>query len=172
MSTPRVNTAPTVWTPYLRKPVRVAFSSTLTQLYQRFSCVWWAKPSNWVPTWPISEMTISSFEPRREGALNVHVEAARAEERHLVAEHVAELDHLAGLDELRRVHHRRGGLAVHRAALVGRPPLRRAALARIRRRPGRRLSKGGGRGEQQRPAEGGGKRFHGRPSRLPALAAG
>src|SRR5829696_2191935 len=65
MSTPRVNTAPTVWTPYLRKPVRVAFSSTLTQLYQRFSCVWWAKPSNWVPTWPISEMTISSFEPRR-----------------------------------------------------------------------------------------------------------
>ena len=40
-------------------------TSTLTQLYQRFSFVWWAKPSNWVPTWPISLSTVSSLEPRR-----------------------------------------------------------------------------------------------------------
>src|SRR3712207_8132248 len=51
-----------------------------------------------------------------------------------VAEHVPELDHLAGPDQLRGVHDRGGGLAVHRAALVVRPPLRRAALALRRRR--------------------------------------
>ena len=27
--------------------------------------VWWVKPSNCVPTWPISATTSSSFEPRR-----------------------------------------------------------------------------------------------------------
>jgi hypothetical protein len=58
-----------------------------------------------VPTWPISETTSSSFEPRllenavHERALDVHIEAAGAEERHLVVEHVRQLDHLAGLDE-------------------------------------------------------------------------
>ena len=42
----------------------MAFSETLKQLYQESRCVWWAKPSNWVPTWPSSVTTISSFEPR------------------------------------------------------------------------------------------------------------
>ena len=27
--------------------------------------VWWLKVSNWVPTWPISATTSSSFDPRR-----------------------------------------------------------------------------------------------------------
>ena len=40
-----------------------------------------------------------------ERALDVHVEAARAEERHRGPEHMRELDHLAGLDQLRGVEH-------------------------------------------------------------------
>ena len=51
--------------PSLLKPLRVAFSSTLKQLYQLSSWVWCAKPSNCVPTWPISVITISSLLPRR-----------------------------------------------------------------------------------------------------------
>ncbi len=65
-----------------------------------------------------------------EGALGVHVEDARPEERHAGAEDVAELDHLAGLDEPRAAQHRLRVLhVIARAALVARAPLRRAALA-------------------------------------------
>ena len=53
-----------MWIPSLLNPPRVAFSSTLKQLYQLLRCVWCAKPSNWVPTWPISDKTSSSLLPR------------------------------------------------------------------------------------------------------------
>src|SRR5712671_8133277 len=65
-----------------------------------------------------------------EGALGVHIEDARAEEGHAGPENVAELDHLAGLDEPRAAQHGLGILhVISRAALVARAPLRRAALA-------------------------------------------
>jgi hypothetical protein len=86
-----------------------------------------------------------------ERALDVHVEAPRAEERHAGAEHLPELDDLAGLDQLDRVEH---GLRLHvigRAALVARAPFRRAARAFRRRRPTRRLGEGGRAGQERGP---------------------
>ena len=77
-----------------------------------------------------------------ERALHVHVEASRAEERHLVVHHVGDLDDLARLDELFGPHHACGLHVVARAALVARSPLRRAALALGRHGPG--LRRGGG----------------------------
>ena len=65
MSTPRVTRAPTFWTPSFEKPFRVAVSSTVKQLYMLLPMVWWLKPSNCVPTCPISETTSSSLLPRR-----------------------------------------------------------------------------------------------------------
>src|SRR5213594_3514225 len=65
-----------------------------------------------------------------EGALGMQVENARAEEGHAGPEDVAELDHLAGLDETRAAQYGLGILhMVPRAALVARAPFRRAALA-------------------------------------------
>ena len=45
-----------------------------------------------------------------ECAFDVHVQASRAEERHIRIEHVSELDDLAGLDQLDCVEH---GLRLH-----------------------------------------------------------
>ena len=79
-----------------------------------------------------------------ERALGVHVEAPRPEERHAGTEHVRELDHLAGLDQLRGVHHGRGLLMIARTALVGCAPFRRTALAFRRNGPAWCLRVGGG----------------------------
>ena len=109
---------------------------------------WCENMSNCVPTWPSSVMTSSSFElrllraERAVGALGVEVEAARAEERHVAGQHAAELDDLAGADQLRRPRHARRRDVVGGAALVGRAPLRRAALLRRRRRPRLRRRRG------------------------------
>src|SRR6266542_34794 len=70
-----------------------------------------------------------------ECAFGVHVESARAEERHLGVECVADLDHFARANELRRSQH---GLRLHvvaGAALVVRSPLRGTALGVGRRLP-------------------------------------
>ena len=55
---------PTRSIPSFVKPVRVEVSSSLKQLYMLLPMVWWLKPSNCVPTWPISPTTISSLLPR------------------------------------------------------------------------------------------------------------
>jgi hypothetical protein len=135
--TPRVNSAPTLWMPNFLKPLRSVFSSTFWQLYQLLRWVWCAKPSNCVPTWPSSvhDLFVRGAhvgELVHEGALGVHVEAPRSEERHAGAEHVREFDH------------RRGLLMIARAALVGRASFRRTALAFLRNGPGRGLREGGG----------------------------
>jgi hypothetical protein len=65
----------------------------------------------------------------------MNVEPARAEERHLVVEHVGDLDDLAGLDEPHRLFDGRGVLVIARAALVAGAPLRRTALFFRRHRP-------------------------------------
>jgi hypothetical protein len=52
----------------------------------------------------------------------VHVEAPRAEERHICIEHVPELDYVTGFDQLDRVEHRLRLHMVGRAALVARTP--------------------------------------------------
>ncbi len=57
-----------------------------------------------------------------EGALEMHVEAARAEERHGGAEHVGKIDHLAGLDQLDGFEHDRRLHQVAGAALVAGAP--------------------------------------------------
>ena len=64
MSNPRVIRNPTFSMPSLVKPVRVEISSSLKQLYMLAPMVWWLKPSNWVPTCPISAITSSSLLPR------------------------------------------------------------------------------------------------------------
>src|SRR5207302_1985717 len=64
ISTPRAKDAGAFCTPSLLKPERVAVSLTLKQLYIESPWVWCAKPSNCVPTWPISEVTTSSLLPR------------------------------------------------------------------------------------------------------------
>src|SRR5207302_304846 len=64
ISTPRAKNAGAFCTPSLLKPERVAVSLTLKQLYIESPWVWCAKPSNCVPTWPISEVTTSSLLPR------------------------------------------------------------------------------------------------------------
>jgi hypothetical protein len=53
---------------------------------------------------------------------DMEVEAARAGERHLVVEHMGELDDLAGLHQLERVEHGLRRDVVGGAALVGRAP--------------------------------------------------
>ena len=75
----------------------------------------------------------------QEGALDVHIEAARAEERHLVVEHVGQLDHLAGLDQAGGLDDGGRLLMVAGAALVAGTPLRWAAVPLRGRRPARRL---------------------------------
>src|SRR5439155_1208380 len=77
-----------------------------------------------------------------ERAFDVHVETSSAEKRHLVVEHVAELDHLSGLDQLDRIEHALRLHVIARAALVVRSPFRWAALALGRRRPAWRLRQG------------------------------
>ena len=64
-----------------------------------------------------------------ECALQVHVEAPRAEERHTSAKHVREVDHLAGLDQLDGVEHDLRFHEIAGAALVADAPFRRAASA-------------------------------------------
>src|SRR6266700_3818668 len=64
ISTPRAKIIPTFSTPSLVNPERVPTSLTLKQLYSESPIVWWAKPSNCVPTWPISLVTNSSLLPR------------------------------------------------------------------------------------------------------------
>src|SRR6266568_982733 len=64
ISTPRAKIIPTFSTPSLVNPERVPTSLTLKQLYSESPIVWWAKPSNCVPTWPISLVTTSSLLPR------------------------------------------------------------------------------------------------------------
>ena len=64
ISTPRVMRVPTFSMPSLVKPVRVEVSLILKQLYRLSPWLWWAKPSNWVPTCPSSVVTTSSLLPR------------------------------------------------------------------------------------------------------------
>jgi hypothetical protein len=62
---------------------------------------------------------------------------------------MAELDHLAGLDELCGIEHALRFHVIARAALVAGAPFRRAALTVGRRDPGRRLGAGGDRAEHE-----------------------
>ncbi len=84
-----------------------------------------------------------------EGALGVHVEPARAEERHLRVERVRHLDHLARADEVLRHHDGLGGLVIHRAALIRRAPLGRAALRGGGHAPRLRECRGAGEAESE-----------------------
>ena len=109
ISTPRVNSMPILSTPSLVKPLRVAISSDLKQLYSSPSMPWCENMSNCVPTWPISLTTSSSLLMRLllpigpPVRLVVQVEAAGAEQRHVRGQRPAQLEHLAGADQPRGV---------------------------------------------------------------------
>jgi hypothetical protein len=63
-----------------------------------------------------------------ECAFGMHVESARSEERHLGVERVADLDHFARANELRRPQHRLRLHVIGGAALVVRSLFRGASL--------------------------------------------
>ena len=128
--------------PSFVKPLRVATSASLTQLYRLSPIVWCVNPSNCVPTWPISENTISSLLPRRFEPAFMFVRFTSISNRRPVENGMSafkrapKLEHLAGADQSRRAQHRFRLHVIACTALVGRTPLRRTALGVRWRSPG------------------------------------
>ena len=109
--------------------------------------------------------------PRRRGtALKLHVEGTWPE-RHLVIEDVAQLDHLARLDQLGGVEHALRLHVIGGAAFVAGAPFRRTACAIGRRCPRRRLRLGGDGCEQRgREHDAHALQLHGEPPLADLLA--
>ena len=99
-----------------------------------------AKPSNWVPTWPISARTISSLLPRRFDSGLITVRFVSNSKRRVAlngivaGQHPPQLEHLAGADQAGGAQHRFGLHVIGRAPLIACAPLGGTALFIGRRR--------------------------------------